>query len=382
VPGVALALALTSLALLAVPRTQAAGGGAAAPRTPSIGDVVCQTDCVGLRAPAIGGKVLVSGRNLSAVSKVSFPGGERRVLVNAISTSETVVEARVPRGATDGPLRVRDDYGNVSELSPEALDIRARSELATGGEVRLFEAEAAPRKAYFYGLRRPSLSYIIGSNQPANDIRIDLVRNGEVVRSFFRRGVAPGLTNTLRWDGKTTTGRPAPSGRYIFQVRSANGAVARMSPGAEAALGFSFYRYRFPIVGRHDYGTAINRFGAPRSGHTHQGQDVMAACGVNLVAARGGRVQYAGYQDGGAGFYIVIDGRGTAEDTTYMHMNAPALLRTGQLVRTGQKIGEVGNTGSSSGCHLHFEIWSGPGWYEGGNPYDPLPALQRWDRWS
>lgn len=93
-------------------------------------------------------------------------------------------------------------------------------------------------------------------------------------------------------------------------------------------------------------------------------------------------MQYAGYQSGGAGYYIVVDGRGTREDTAYMHMIGPSPLRTGQTVRPGQKIGEVGNTGSSSGCHLHFETWTGPGWYEGGDPYDPLPSLKRWDRWS
>ena len=42
------------------------------------------------------------------------------------------------------------------------------------------------------------------------------------------------------------------------------------------------------------------RFGAGRSGHTHQGQDVMADCGLPLVAARGGRVQYTG-TDGATG---------------------------------------------------------------------------------
>ena len=48
-------------------------------------------------------------------------------------------------------------------------------------------------------------------------------------------------------------------------------------------------------------------------------------------------------------------------------------------VRTGQPIGIVGETGDAIGCHLHFEIWAAPGWYEGGSPIDPLPYLERWD---
>jgi murein DD-endopeptidase MepM/ murein hydrolase activator NlpD len=51
-------------------------------------------------------------------------------------------------------------------------------------------------------------------------------------------------------------------------------------------------------------------------------------------------------------------------------------------VRTGQRIGEVGETGNASGCHLHFEIWSAPGWYEGGNFLNPTKKLKRWDKWS
>ena len=49
-------------------------------------------------------------------------------------------------------------------------------------------------------------------------------------------------------------------------------------------------------------------------------------------------------------------------------------------MRTGQRIAEVGTTGSSSGPHLHFEIWTGGGWYTGGHPIDPLPLLQAWPR--
>lgn len=131
----------------------------------------------------------------------------------------------------------------------------------------------------------------------------------------------------------------------------------------------------FPIRGEHAYGTDVNRFGGGRG---HKGQDVLADCGTPVVAALSGTVSYATFQDR-AGNYAVI----TAEDGTsqaYMHMRAPALVSKGDRVQAGQQIGEVGNTGRSSGCHLHFEFWTAPGWYEGGRPIDPLPFLQGLDR--
>ena len=107
----------------------------------------------------------------------------------------------------------------------------------------------------------------------------------------------------------------------------------------------------------------------------------MAACGVPLVAARGGIVQYSEYE-ANAGNYIVIDGKGTPNDFMYAHLAEPSPLQAGETVRTGQPIGIVGDTGDASACHLHFEIWGPPGWYEGGSPFDPLPALEQWDAYS
>ena len=130
----------------------------------------------------------------------------------------------------------------------------------------------------------------------------------------------------------------------------------------------------FPIRGTHEYGTGTNRFGGGRG---HEGQDVFAACGTKLVAALSGTVKMAKWQDR-AGNYVVIEAAdGTAQ--AYMHLQQPALVAKGDEVQAGQPIGLVGDTGRATGCHLHFELWTAPGWYEGGSPIDPLPLLQRLD---
>jgi murein DD-endopeptidase MepM/ murein hydrolase activator NlpD len=48
----------------------------------------------------------------------------------------------------------------------------------------------------------------------------------------------------------------------------------------------------------------------------------------------------------------------------------------------GRRIASVGRTGRADGCHLHFELWTAPGWYRGGRAYDPLGKLRQWDGWS
>ena len=101
-----------------------------------------------------------------------------------------------------------------------------------------------------------------------------------------------------------------------------------------------------------------------------------------MRAARGGRVQWNKTRSA-AGNYLVIDGKGTQTDFMYMHLKRRSPLQRGDRVRTGQKIGLVGETGNATGCHLHFEVWSGPGWYEGGHALSSVSnLLKTWDRWS
>jgi murein DD-endopeptidase MepM/ murein hydrolase activator NlpD len=257
-------------------------------------------------------------------------------------------------------------------------------ETPSAGTLSLVSARTAPRKSFFYGFRYPNVRFSIASTQQQNDLQIDVVdAAGEVARSYYRNDVEPNTEVRIRWDGTTSEGRPARNGRYSFRIEPQGGtALAATTTSSEPlGLGFALYGYAFPILGAHEFGGTAGRFGAGRSGHTHQGQDTMADCGTPLVAARGGTVQYAGYQYA-AGNYVVIDGKGTTLDFMYAHLAEPSPLKTGDQVRTGQPIGIVGDTGDASACHLHFEIWEAPGWYEGGSPIDPLPYLEKWDRYS
>ncbi|MGH2980273.1 MAG: peptidoglycan DD-metalloendopeptidase family protein [Solirubrobacterales bacterium] len=135
----------------------------------------------------------------------------------------------------------------------------------------------------------------------------------------------------------------------------------------------------FPVAGAYSMGGKDGGFGAPRSGHTHQGQDIAAAEGTPVVAPKAGTVHWRAYQAAGAGYYVVLDANGEDFMYVFMHLRkGSVLVSRGDHVAAGQQIAQVGNTGRSFGAHLHFEVWKGV-WYGGGKPIDPLPVLRSWE---
>jgi murein DD-endopeptidase MepM/ murein hydrolase activator NlpD len=186
-------------------------------------------------------------------------------------------------------------------------------------------------------------------------------------------------TKAVPWNGTTPSGI-AGDGVYQFKLADPGTASAHVSGGQIQP--FAMHLHQFPVPGPHTYGGADARFGAPRSGHIHQGQDLAAACGEKLYVFEKGQVKTNAYQAGGAGYYVVIHGLITGTDAVYMHLRAPSWAPVGAGVTAGQQIGKVGDTGDAQGCHLHFERWSAPGWFVGGAAYDPLPELQYWDSYS
>jgi murein DD-endopeptidase MepM/ murein hydrolase activator NlpD len=128
----------------------------------------------------------------------------------------------------------------------------------------------------------------------------------------------------------------------------------------------------FPVAGKYDFGTSENGFGGGRG---HQGQDLLAACGTPVVAAKAGEVTVARWHAAAGNFAVVEAHDGT--NHVYMHLLRPARVAVGDRVDADDRIGVVGQTGRASTCHLHFELWTAPGWYEGGAPVDPEPLLRR-----
>ncbi len=115
--------------------------------------------------------------------------------------------------------------------------------------------------------------------------------------------------------------------------------------------GFGWRRH--PVTGRRDFHNGIDITG--RNIH-----------GRAVYATATGRVSFAGYRRS-YGYLIIIE-HGYGFTTYYAHLSR-VRVRAGQQVEKGQLIGNVGNTGSSTGPHLHYEVRA---W---GNPVDPRKYL-------
>jgi murein DD-endopeptidase MepM/ murein hydrolase activator NlpD len=105
-----------------------------------------------------------------------------------------------------------------------------------------------------------------------------------------------------------------------------------------------------------------------RDGRMHEGLDIAADRGDPITAVRGGRVTFAGIQDG-YGLTVIID-HGEGLSTLYSHCSQ-LLVKAGDRVASGQLIARVGSTGRSTGPHLHLEV------RVNGVPYDPMLCLER-----
>ena len=392
----ALALALSVLAPGAAAQSTGGGGGVYV-ATPKVSKVKCVHRCAS-RARAQGGSTIkIAGSGLSSVRRLVFNGSYGRgddLEVRVRARSDSGFTARVPVGAVSGPITVVTSEAASSKPTksiailpppPPAPNpvLSPVPGLRANAAVRI-ETGTSRTRAYIGARRAVTFSYrVTGTLAGAPTVELIRASDGVAVKRWPVDAVLSGEVQSLSWDGRVGRASAKP-GRYSFRLTAApeEGAEVRTALAAEIDRdAFDLYDNMFPVRGRHDFGGSAADFGSGRAGHSHQGHDVFAKCGTPLVAARGGRVKFKQYH-AAAGNYVVIDAAGSELDYVYMHLAEPTPFRAGDRVYTGQRVGAVGDTGNARGCHLHFELWKAPGWYDGGRPFDPMPSLQAWDSWS
>jgi murein DD-endopeptidase MepM/ murein hydrolase activator NlpD len=247
---------------------------------------------------------------------------------------------------------------------------------------RVTPAAIAPGRAL-------TVTFRIDGRVRAAQVRIDLVPDeGSAAAATLRLGHrATNRRHQVRWRPRLQPGgytaqlratavrsrrRARVSTFSAVRVNAPTPAPVAATPAPSTSAGV------FPVQGTYTFGGPDARFGASRSGHTHQGQDVIAAEGTPVVAPRAGTVTWVAYQAAAAGHYVVLHGD-DGRDYVFMHLqDGSVAVAKGSVVVAGQRLGNVGHTGDADGPHLHFEIWPN-GWYaDGSQPIDPLPDLLAW----
>ena len=142
----------------------------------------------------------------------------------------------------------------------------------------------------------------------------------------------------------------------VAEVERQRKAAIAAAAAAAAGGGGNSNGWTRPVPGygsASSYGPRVPPF--PGASSWHMGADFQAGCYQNISAASSGRVIYAGW-NGGYGNFVKID-HGNGLTTSYAHIVGGGIkVGYGQQVGVGQVIAQVGNTGTSGGCHLHFEV--------------------------
>jgi len=164
-------------------------------------------------------------------------------------------------------------------------------------------------------------------------------------------------------------------GAHIVNMTRLAQQRAELATGARTAVAGSTFAW--PAVGRlaQTYGCTGFYLNPPRGScrHFHDGLDIVAGYGSPVRTAQDGVIAFAGWNpwdEGGRAWIMVVSHPGGFV-TRYGHLLPGGRARVGQVVRRGQAIGRMGNTGKSLGTHLHFELLRGSSPV---SPWSYLPA--------
>jgi murein DD-endopeptidase MepM/ murein hydrolase activator NlpD len=279
------------------------------------------------------------------VSSLSLFGGE----VTATSL-RGAVQARASAAETTGAF----DGATVGSLSvlgqPVAIAPNARVALGDWGYAIVLAQGAAPTDTSFRG------------NVTALDIHLTVDHGGLPAGTQILVGYAEAAVTAPEPDpaatGETTPAptRPKPRGGPKVVPPEPNGippVVRRPPVGIKPKLTRS--RYVFPVYGPSSF---ANTFGAPRASTTwHHGEDIFATLGAPILAITDGTLFSVGWNDVGGYRLWLRDRQGN--QFYYAHLSAFSPLAVeGAVVKAGDVVGFMGNSGDAAGTpyHLHFEI--------------------------
>ena len=170
----------------------------------------------------------------------------------------------------------------------------------------------------------------------------------------------------IHWSGSVEDIQNGVRNRLIREKKELISLIGKeYTSGSISSAGYGTYKWPVPGHTYISYGGSYNNW---RGSSIHGGIDISDGSirGAKVVAVAAGTVveYHEGYEGGGTknysgcgyGNHVVIQHSTDKYFTVYGHMNEPPLVKKGDKVVAGQHIGYVGNTGCSTGPHLHFGV--------------------------
>jgi len=319
------------MAALAAAPAWAGNGGASYTPTPTVTKVACVKLCASRGRARQGGTVRIVGSGLSGVSKVTFLGVAGKsddVSVTVRPKSDRSLTLKVPLNAMSGRLALLTTGTVTTTARTKTLGILPPPPPPpTTGRLTpvpgpsdpggpSLETATSSNVAFAGSSRGITFSYRITAPAPVS-VEVDLLRTDDAstVQTWQVPSVQPGTVNNITWEG-LTNGALQPDGRYAWRLiaTGASGAKARSAQASDPTRDvFDLHGHVFPLRGKHTFGDG---FGVQRTGHTHQGQDILSRCGLPILAAEAGKVLYNKRQSA-AGNYLVIDRKSTRLNSSH-----------------------------------------------------------------
>ncbi|MFC2065021.1 LysM peptidoglycan-binding domain-containing M23 family metallopeptidase [Chloroflexota bacterium] len=231
-------------------------------------------------------------------------------------------------------------WGNYNVLRDTPHSLRPDQELIilpTDGTYHQWQAgEGLNSVAKYYGVEPETII-----NYPSNNLELDTIgdfSNPNIPVDTWLI-VPGGSRDFISWSAPVGITRDNPAIAQILGV----GACGVVSGGA---IGFGTFIWPADAryISGYDYSPETN----------HRGIDIAGNVGSPVYATDSGVIVYAGWNDYGYGYMIMID-HGNGWQSLYAHLSEITVVCS-QSVGQGDGIGMIGNTGNSTGAHLHFEL--------------------------
>lgn len=335
--------------------------------------------------------------------KIQFLIDENNVVKEMVKPLQTAgMQVRFTRLNADDPFRVVYEEADSHVDNPKLI---ARFESAEKMPLAVQAAEERKKKAEALAQKKAEEARLLAAKKEAeaktaatanvNPLRPRLVygslQKGEDFAKFAHRiGLTPtevkSIEKIIAAKGKTSQLKAGDSVRVLFNGIGTKALINAVAVDSAKLGSLSFFRNtqdrnfyeeggyvptagifrRFPLANAIKVNSPFNmtrRHPVTRKIAPHKGVDFKAAVGTPVYAPADGVVTFAGYQRA-AGYYMIVS-HAQGYSTVYMHLSKID-VKQGRKIYVGQIIARTGNTGRTTGPHLHYEVRIND------NPVDPL----------